>query len=73
MDDLETYEMWTGKRRPPCQSNDVQPLSQMRHDLQRLVDEIKETVYQHKGRISVTEAIGALELAKLEIVREQEG
>lgn len=43
-----------------------------RPDLGRLVDEIKRVVYEKKGVISVTEAIGALEIAKLEILKEQE-
>ena len=43
-----------------------------RPDLGRLVDEIKRVVYEQKGQISVTEAIGALEVAKLEIFKEQQ-
>ncbi len=50
----------------------VTRLVQSRHDLARLVQEIKAAVYQHIGGVSVTEAIGALELAKHEIISEQE-
>lgn len=49
----------------------VERLPLRRHDLQRLVDEIKAVVYERKGQISVIEAIGALELVKLEIFEEQ--
>jgi len=49
----------------------VFPLSQKRHDLQKLVEHIMIIVHQYNGRISVTEAIGALELAKLELYEEQ--
>jgi hypothetical protein len=76
-DPLDTYEQWTGEKHvyddKVVKGNfaDVQPLGQARHDLQRLVDEIKQTIYAYTGSISVTEAIGALELAKLEIYQEQ--
>lgn len=43
-----------------------------RNDLQRLVESIKKIVHEMDGVISVTEAIGALELAKLETLKEQE-
>lgn len=43
----------------------------VRPDLGRLVDEIKRVVYEKKGVISVTEAIGALEIAKIEILKDQ--
>lgn len=49
----------------------VFPLSRKRHDLQKLVENIKIAVHQYNGRISVTEAIGALEIAKMEIFQEQ--
>ena len=42
-----------------------------RHDLGDLVADIKKVVYAREG-ISVTEAIGAIEIAKLEILKEQE-
>lgn len=43
-----------------------------RADLAALVLEIKATVYARaNGKFSVTEALGALELAKLEIYQEQ--
>ena len=47
------------------------PLGQKRHDLQALVNEIKAVLHQRDGAISVTEAIGALEIAKMEIFKEQ--
>ena len=47
------------------------PLRQPRHDLQRLVDAIKAAVYENGAGLSVTEAVGALELAKHEILQEQ--
>jgi ribosomal protein S6 len=46
-------------------------VTKVRPDLERLVNEIKRVVYEQKGEISVTEAIGAIELAKLEILKEQ--
>lgn len=46
-------------------------ITRVRPDLQRLVDDLKRIVYERSGGISVTEAIGALELAKLEILKEQ--
>lgn len=51
--------------------NNVRRLPVQRHDLGDLVRVIKEIVYRSAGEISVTEAIGALELAKLEILDEQ--
>ena len=42
-----------------------------RPDLGALVKEIKQVVYSRAGALSVTEAIGALEMAKLEIRDEQ--
>ena len=72
MNEVEIYEMWTGEKH----ENDnvtsiVTKLNAPRHDLQRLVTEIKDVVYAYTGTISVTEAIGALELAKMEIHQEQ--
>jgi hypothetical protein len=49
----------------------VERLPLRRHDLKRLVEDIKAVVYERKGQISVIEAIGALELVKLEIFEEQ--
>jgi hypothetical protein len=49
----------------------VVALGSPRHDLQRLVDAIKAAVYENGAGLSVTEAIGALELAKHEILQEQ--
>ena len=50
----------------------VTPLRQPRLDLARLADAISAAVYDNAKGLSVTEAIGALELAKLELLREQE-
>lgn len=49
----------------------VFPLGGVRHDLADLVADIKQVVYERKWRVSVTEAIGALEIAKQEILKEQ--
>jgi hypothetical protein len=49
----------------------VVALGSARHDLQRLVDAIKAAVYENAAGLSVTEAVGALELAKHEILQEQ--
>lgn len=38
----------------------------------RLAEEIKELVYSYAGQMPVSTAIGALEIAKLEIVSEQD-
>ena len=46
-------------------------LGSARHDLQRLVDAIKAAVYENGAGLSVTEALGAIELAKHEILQEQ--
>ena len=48
------------------------PMRQPRTDLARLVESIKAAVYANGDGLSVTEAIGALELAKLELFKEQE-
>lgn len=50
----------------------VTPMRQQRTDLARLVGSINAAVYSNGDGLSVTEAIGALELAKLELLREQE-
>lgn len=47
-------------------------ITKIRPDLQRLVNDLKRVVYDRAGHISVTEAIGAMELAKLEILKEQQ-
>jgi hypothetical protein len=47
-------------------------ITKIRPDLQRLVDDLKRIVYERAGDISVTEAIGAMELAKLELLKEQQ-
>jgi hypothetical protein len=56
---------------PPKVTPKVTPLGQKRNDLQALVNHIKAVVHGYDGRISVTEAIGALEIAKLEIYEGQ--
>ena len=50
----------------------VTPMRQPRADLARLVESINAAVYANGNGLSVTEAIGALELAKLELFKEQE-
>ena len=50
----------------------VTPMRQQRTDLARLVGSINAAVYSNGDGLSVTEAIGALELAKLELLKEQE-
>lgn len=50
----------------------VTPMRQQRTDLARLVRSINAAVYENGDGLSVTEAIGALELAKLELLKEQE-
>lgn len=50
----------------------VTPMRQPRTDLARLVESINAAVYANGDGLSVTEAIGALELAKLELLKEQE-
>lgn len=53
-------------------ADNVTPLRQPRLDLARLADAITAAVYENAKGLSVTEAIGALELAKLELLKEQE-
>ena len=53
-------------------ADNVTPMRQPRADLARLVESINATVYANADGLSVTEAIGALELAKLELLKEQE-
>ena len=50
----------------------VTPMRQPRADLARLVESINAAVYANGDGLSVTEAIGALELAKLELLKGQE-
>lgn len=49
------------------------PVVRRRTDIQELVDELKRVSYAHAeaNGLTVTEAIGALELAKHELLREQ--
>lgn len=42
-----------------------------RHDLYNLVQHIKDTIYLKAEGLSVCEVIGAIELAKIEILEEQ--
>ena len=53
-------------------ADNVVPMRQPRADLARLVESINSAVYANGNGLSVTEAIGALELAKLELLKEQE-
>ena len=55
-------------------ATNVTPMRQRRTDLARLVESIKAAVYAHGNGngLSVTEAIGAIEIAKLELLKEQE-
>lgn len=50
----------------------VTPMRQPRADLARLVESINAAVYANGDGLSVTEAIGAIEIAKLELLKEQE-
>lgn len=61
-----------GGCKEPCKRTaKVTPLRQSREDLLALVRAIKQAVHEYDGRISVTEAIGALEIAKIEIYEGQ--
>ena len=63
------------KEAPPAAAviaANVTPMRQPRADLARLVESINAAVYANGDGLSVTEAIGALELAKLELFKEQE-
>jgi hypothetical protein len=51
---------------------DVIQFPTRRADIQALVDQIKALVYAQSGRISVAEAIGVLEVIKVEILAEQQ-
>lgn len=66
----------TGNIAPPAAlavpADNVTPMRQPRADLARLVESINAAVYANGNGLSVTEAIGALELAKLELLKEQE-
>ncbi len=53
-------------------AENVTPMRQPRADLARLVESINAAVYANGDGLSVTECIGALELAKLELLKEQE-
>lgn len=69
------YAQWAGlqaPQAPPAAVANVTPLRQPRADLARLVESINAAVYANGDGLSVTEAIGALELAKLELLKEQE-
>lgn len=69
------YAKWAGLQAPPAAAvpaANVTPMRQPRADLARLVESINAAVYAHGDGLSVTEAVGALELAKLELLKEQE-
>ena len=57
---------------PAVPAENVTPMRQPRSDLARLVESIKAAVYANGAGLSVTEAVGALELAKLELLKEQQ-
>jgi CheY-like chemotaxis protein len=79
-DGIEAMEAWQRIRAriaaPPAAmaepADNVTPMRQPRADLARLVESINAAVYANGEGLSVTEAIGALELAKLELLKEQE-
>lgn len=50
------------------------PVVRKRTDIQELVDELKRVSYAHAeaNGLTVTEAVGALELAKYELLQEQQ-
>jgi hypothetical protein len=50
------------------------PVVRKRTDIQELVDDLKRVSYAHAeaSGLTVTEAIGALELAKYELLQEQQ-
>lgn len=49
----------------------VHMLKLPRRDLERLVNAIKDAFYENAEGMSLTEAIGAIEVAKIEIYNEQ--
>lgn len=51
---------------------EIIPLRTDRQDLARLVHELKALAYERAGGMSITEVIGAFEMAKLEILSEQQ-
>lgn len=74
LDDLIDY-VCSGQVQPAAAAvpaDNVTPMRQPRADLARLVESINAAVYANGDGLSVTEAIGALELAKLELLKEQE-
>jgi hypothetical protein len=50
------------------------PVVRRRNDIQELVDELKRVSYTHAeaNGLTVTEAVGALEMAKYELLQEQQ-
>ena len=64
--------LYLAPQAPPAAVANVTPMRQPRADLARLVESINAAVYANGDGLSVTEAIGALELAKLELLKEQE-
>ena len=71
---LHTVPLYLAPQAPPAAvaAANVTPMRQPRADLARLVESINVAVYANGYGLSVTEAIGALELAKLELLKEQE-
>lgn len=70
----EGTRVYLAPQAPPAAvaAANVTPMRQPRADLARLVESINVAVYANGYGLSVTEAIGALELAKLELLKEQE-
>lgn len=54
-------------------NDNVIPLRARRNDLQEAVDTIKDIIYGYAGTMSLAEAIGIIEMAKLEILEDQKG
>lgn len=52
-------------------NDNVVPLRARRNDLQEAVDTIKDIIYGYSGTMSLAEAVGILEMVKLELLEEQ--
>lgn len=57
-------------RRTEAVPTPVTPHGAFRHDINNLVQQLKNVVHAHAGRATVAEAVGALELVKHEIIQE---
>ena len=51
--------------------NDVVQISFKRYDLVKLVEELLDVIYKHAGKVSLSEAVGSLELCKAQLLEEQ--